>query len=381
MGKECATLRGHIAKKGDKYYVVVYLGIGADGKRKYKWHSGYAKKKDAEKAMPTILHQMNTGAYVETTEEKLSDYMQRWLEYKSQHVLATSMRTYEAIVRRYVTPSLGRLKLVDLKPYHLSKFYGELQKTLSARYVAQIHSVMHDALDRALKWEIVARNVADVVDAPSPKKMKFTVWSREQANRFITHPTVMRHRFYVVFLLALTTGMRQSEITGLRWRNIDLENGIIHVVEQQVYNKGTTDWGPVKSESGVRDIAIPEQVVTALRKHKARQNQDRLMMQKAWIDRDLVVTRINGNWVSAAFLRMHWKHLVEIADVPYIRFHDLRHTHASMLLEMGEELKVIQEQLGHATIGITADTYAHVAPSLKRGTAKKISEGLFGDRD
>lgn len=259
--------------------------------------------------------------------------------------------------------------------------YANLAKQdppLSNRYISQIHTLLHDALHTALQWELVSRNVADAVDAPKPVRKKFTVWTLDEVRRFLNAPEVKEHRFYIAFLLALTTGMRQGEILALRWSDINFENGSLFVDRTLTWQKGKCTFNPPKSESGARLITLPEEVVVALRAHRLEQSKQRLVLGEAYHNSDLVVARINRNFVSQSFLRAKFTKLIGELQMPYIRFHDLRHTHASILLELGEEMKVIQEQLGHANIGITADTYTHLSKTLRSRPAERLSAAFFG---
>ncbi|MBX5437501.1 MAG: tyrosine-type recombinase/integrase, partial [Alicyclobacillaceae bacterium] len=266
-----------------------------------------------------------------------------------------------------------------LKPYHLRELYGRLQreKGLSARYVSQIHTLLHDALDTALKWELVTRNVADNVEAPKPARTRFTVWSLDEVRRFLSAPEVKSHRFYLAFLLALTTGMRIGEILALQWQDVDLDSATLQVRRTITMRGATAEFGPPKSESGERIITLPREVVDALRQHRARQAQEKLLMGPAYHDMDLVIARSTGNVVTPQFLRAKFVRLIEQLGLPRIRFHDLRHTHSSILLELGENLKTLQERLGHASYQITADTYTHVSRTLRIRPAQLLSEALF----
>lgn len=385
-------MRGHVAKKvttkGTKkkllWYPVVFLGFDEKGKRKYKWLPGHDTKGSAEKTLVEYLQQINSGTYVDPCRDPLSVYLTKWLEHKRAQVRIRTCEIYERTTRLHINPHIGRVPVSDLKPHHLRDLYANLAKQdppLSNRYISQIHTLLHDALHTALQWELISRNVADAVNAPKPVRKKFTVWTLDEVRRFLNAPELKDHRFYIAFLLALTTGMRQGEILALRWSDINFDNGSLFVDRTLTWQEGKYTFNPPKSESGARLITLPEEVVVALRAHRLEQNKQRLVLGEAYHNNDLVVARINGNLVTQSFIRDKFTQLINNLDMPYIRFHDLRHTHASILLELGEELKVIQEQLGHATIGITADTYTHLSKALKIRPALRLSHALFtGDK-
>ena len=319
------------------------------------------------------------GEYREPTDKTVSEFLEEWLDYKRDFVRARSIEIYSQTIQKRIIPYIGKVKLRDLKPTHLRDLYSTLQRKqkLSARTVAQTHHMLHDALDRALKWEIVTRNVTDAVDPPRIAKKKFEIWTLDQVRNFLTHPSVLSHRFYVMFLLALTTGMRHGELLGLRWQDIDLDNGRLSVRHNLSWVGNEYVLGPPKSESGERDIIVPSAVIAALKAHKSRQNEDRLKMHNAYVNRDLVICRINGDFVSETYLRKTFIRLTEQAGLPRIRVHDLRHTHASLLLELGAQMKVIQEQLGHSTLSTTADVYTHLSNKVKGVPADLLHTALF----
>lgn len=379
-------MRGHIkkyeGKNGITWTVHYYLGYSDMGKKRYTTKRGFATKKQAEAFLADITTQLHEGMYRDTSKDTLSEFLQKWLDYKRDTVRLRSIEIYERTIRLHIEPRLGRIKLADLRPIDLRNLYMYLQRDsgLSKRTVSQIHTLLHDAFDRAVKWEVIQRNITDAVDAPRPERKRFEIWTLADTRRFLAAPEVTGHRFYIPFLLAVTTGMRQGEILALRWRNIDLDNGILHVEHTLTKENNVAVFGPPKSESGRRDISLGPEVVDALRSHKARQNAERLEKGSAYSNQDLVVARLNGNMVTQTFLRQKFIDLIEQLEMPYIRFHDMRHTHASLLMELGEDMKVIQEQLGHATIGITADTYTHLSKTVKSRPAQLISTALFGGK-
>lgn len=374
-------MRGSVTKKGNKWYIVVFLGFDQNGKRKYKWFSGYDTKKAAERDLPNKLKELNEGTFFEPSKETMADFLKKWLADKKRRVRLRTFEIYERTIRIHIAPHIGQIEIGKLKPYHLRDLYNKLQSgnsQLSNRYVSQIHTLLHDALKTAVRWEYIHRNVAEQVDAPKPVRKKFSVWTLEETQRFIE--IAQGHRFYIAFLLALTTGMRQGEILALRWSDIDLENGRIYIQRTVSHIGKKLTFAEPKSESGNRMITLPEEVTEALLEHKANQEREKELSENSYDDQDLVVSRINGNIVSQAFLRQHFTSLIKKAGLPYIRFHDLRHTHASLLLLQGVHPKVVSERLGHSNIGITMNTYSHILPGLQEQATKEFGEALFRNK-
>ncbi|WP_018130970.1 site-specific integrase [Effusibacillus pohliae] len=375
-------MRGHIRKRGSKWCVVLFLGYDEKGKKKYKWHSGFNTKKEAEKFLAAKVQEVHAGLYTEPSKDTFAAFLDKWLDDKKSRVRLRTYEIYERTIRLHVKPHLGHIELGKLKPQHLREFYAKLQsgdKPLSNRYVSQIHTMIHDALETAVSWEYLPRNVADMVKAPKPEQKKFSVWTLEEVQRFLE---VARHdRFYIAYLLAITTGMRQGEILALRWSDIDLPNGRLFVQRTTTQVRGTIEFGDPKSDSGKRMIALPHEVIGDLLKHKKDQDREKELMGDAYRDQDLVVARKNGDVVAQSLLREHFTKLIQKADLPYIRFHDLRHTHASLLLQQGVHPKIVSERLGHSKISITLDTYSHVLPGLQEQVAKDFGNALFGNRN
>lgn len=221
---------------------------------------------------------------------------------------------------------------------------------------------------------MVSKNVVDLVDRPKAVKEEMQVWDNEQSLTFLKQAKT--DRLYVAFLLALTTGMRQGEILGLRWKDVDLEKGILYV--KQTLSHDGQKFSPLpKTAAGRRSITIPSEVIHDLKKHKSMVTDEKRACGQSYTDNNLVVCTTLGTPQSPRNLNRTYQRLLKTVDVPKIRFHDLRHTHATLLLVQGVNPKVVSERLGHATIKITLDTYTHVLPSLKKDVAEEFGRSFF----
>lgn len=300
-----------------------------------------------------------------------------------------NLYSYETIVRRHIVPALGKLPLQKLQPMHLQSLYSQKLQGgradgkpggLSPRTVRYIHSVIFEALKHAVKWQIVPRNVAEAVEPPRPARQEMQVLTEDQVRKFLA--TVQDDRFYAAYLLAITTGMRRGEILGLRWQDVDLKQGVVSInqILVRTSSHGLVFQAP-KTDRSRRTIAISPTVVQALRQQKKRQAEEKLIFGPDYTDTGLVFTMPEGHCVEPRNLTRQFELRLKKAGLPRVRFHDLRHTHATLLLQKEVHPKVVAERLGHSNINITLDTYSHVIPGMQREAARKIDEALFSDWD
>ncbi len=276
---------------------------------------------------------------------------------------------YEQIVRNHAKPALGRLRLQTLTPAHVRGLYREkLDSGLSPSTVQYIHVTLNKALKQAVADGLIPRNVCEAVKPPRPQKREIAPLSPDQARRFLE--ACQGEQLEALFVLAVHTGMRQGELLGLHWEDVDLEAGALRVRRALAQ----TNDGPVltapKGAKSRRRIKLTGAAVEALKRHKAAQNAERLRFGGLWEDRGLVFPNRTGRFLSPSLLTDGpLKRPLERAGLSPIRFHDLRHTCATILLSRGVHAKLVQELLGHATISITLDTYSHVLPGMDDGLA------------
>ena len=308
---------------------------------------------------------IKSGILVDGNQIRIEDFLNRYLKDVARHsIRPTTFTAYSNLVRLHINPVLGNIFLHQLRPDHVQSLYTpKINEGLSRRTVQYIHAVLHKALKQAFKWELVNRNVSDLVDVPKPRKKTFLVWTAEQVKQFLA--AVEGHQWYTIYILATFTGMRQGEILGLQISDVDLDNGIIQVRHQltNIRGEGLTITRP-KTEKSRRPITIPKTALKALKGHLK------------FVEGDLIFTTRSGKPISPRNIVRHFKSVIEREGLPEIRFHDLRHTHASLLLEAGVHPKVVQERLGHSSISLTLDTYSHVIPSLQSEAADQVESML-----
>ena len=377
-------MKGHIRPRGKGTWAIVLdLGKDGSGKRHQKWHTVKGTKRDAEREMTKLLNDLNTGTYVEPAKLTLREYLEKWLEdYARANVTAKTFERYAEIVHQNLVPALGHLQLSKIQPLHIQDYYSKALKKgrkdgkggLSARTVLHHHRILHEALRQAVKWLLLGRNPADAVEPPRPPGIEMTALNEAEAHQLMeaARPT----RLHVPVVLAITTGMRRGEILALRWQDIDMDAGTLAVRQSLEQTKAGLAFKQPKTNKGRRVVALPPLAIDTLRRHKAGQAKVRLAMGPAYEDQGLVCAQPNGQPWRPDGITSSFHNLVKAAGLPAIRFHDLRHTHASLLLRQGIHPKVVSERLGHSTISITLDTYSHVLPGMQQEAARKLDELL-----
>lgn len=333
----------------------------------------YGKKRSevAEK-VNTALHDLNRGMLATGPNITVQEYMQQWLEEIHKPIVKLSTyKNYGELLRSYIIPSLGRIKLQSLAPQQVQAFYSQkISDGLAPKTINNIHGLLHKALSSAVKWNMLPRNVCDAVTPPRVIRKEKTVLTTQQAYTLLRQ--AKGHRMEALFTLAIITGMRCGELLALRWQDIDFASCRLQVKRTVNYIKG---YGHVESEPKTvksrRQILLPHFVVDILANHKAQQDQQRNEMAEAWVKKDLVFTTADGNYIALTTLRRAFNSILEQTGLPHMRFHDLRHSAATILLSRGTHPKVVQEILGHSQIAMTLDVYSHVLPSMQEDVVKR----------
>jgi len=379
-------MRGYIKKRYVNSWTIV-LSLGRDpgtGKKRQQWISVKGTKKDAERHLAELLHQLDTGGYVQPGKQSLAQYLEQWL--KDYAETNTAPRTYERyceLVRLHMIPALGAIPLTSLQPHHIQAYYGRALKSgrrdgkggLSAQTVHHIHRILFSALRYATKHNIVGRNVAEAVDPPHPKFREMTTADSDGVNRLLG--AVKDTCYYPVFFTAVYTGLRRSELLALRWQNVDLDMATLSVTDTIHHMKdGSMIIRQPKSRYSRRNIALPPALAIMLREHKAKQAELKRELGLELKDSDLVFSYPDGRVIRPDTVTRAFKHYAELVGLPTGRFHDLRHTHASLLLKQGVHPKIVSERLGHSGVAITMDTYSHVLPGLQEEAARRFGEVL-----
>jgi integrase len=326
-------------------------------------------KDETAKMVRALVHQQDAGVPIPTEDPPLRDFLQTWLAAVEHTLRPTTYRRYEQVVRTDLIPELGGVRLSKLNPAHVHRLHGSLlNRGLSTTSVHHVHAVLHRALNQGVRWGYVLRNAASLVDAPRMERHEFRTLSSDEARAFLKEAEGDRH--HALYALALTTGMRQGELLALQWRNVDLKRATLHIRGSLERRAKTLAIGQPKTRTSRRQVRLTATAVEALRQHRLRQNEERLRVGAAWEDNDLVFCTEVGTPASASnLLNRSFRPLLKRAGIERIRFHDLRHTAATLLLEQGLHPKLVSEMLGHSTIAITLDLYSHVTESMHKQAA------------
>lgn len=306
--------------------------------------------------------------------ETVGDFLVQWLEASRATIRPRTWEHYERIVRLHVPPSLGRLRLDALRPNHLQHLYAvKLQEGLSPKMVSHIHGALHRALGLAVKWGYLPRNVADATEAPRVPVKELRIPGYEELVRLLDVARAAGDPMWQLWTVAAYSGCRQAELLGLKWEDVDIEASAITIQRILVRARNCAPvYGEPKTAKSRRVIALPGEAMAALRSVRARQIEARRGQE--WHDFDLVFTSRFGTPLIRRNVNRSLSHALARADLPSMRFHDLRHAHATLMLQAGVPMKVASDRLGHSTIAITMNLYTHRVQQMDVDAAERVEE-------
>jgi integrase len=380
-------MKGHIYKRAKDTWTVVYdLPLDSTEKRRQKSQTIKGTKKDAERTLREILTSIEQGAYVKPNKITLGDWLNQWCE--TYAVTNTTKRTYvsyRSVLDNHLIPGLGRIYLSSLEPQQIQDYYARQLNTgrsdgnggLSARSVLYHHRILTKALDHAVRMGVLVRNVGKVVSPPRVARKTMNILDPEQAMKFLD--IASETAYYPLYSTLLYTGMRRGEALALRWKNVDLLGLEINVVETVYKIKKQYFIKEPKTSHGKRAISVSPSLAGLLREYQIEQQQLRKEMGISLGDEDLVFSWPDGRPFDADSVTHTFGKIMKNAGFSGVRLHDLRHTHASLMLKAGIHAKVVSERLGHANIGITLDTYSHLLPGLQEDAAERFDRIIEND--
>lgn len=367
-------------KGGKTHYYYAFEVKDANGDRKTIKKRGFTGKQECRAAEREARVSWEKGSYIDPSTMIYAEYANNWLENK-QDISDQTRETNEGHLKNHILPVLGNIPLQKIKVNHIEELIKNLQekvlpngKKLAGGTIKKIYNLVQTSFKAAAKKEHIIRDPFTLLDKGSkPKSTKSSVdyWTKEEVKEFLNG---FEHRQKILFILAIYTGMRRGELLGLRWKDVDLENGQIRISQILAF-KGKIKDG-AKTTAGNRSISIPPVVVAELRKHRTVIIQEKWEAKENYKDHDLVVCGKDGRPVSWSNFHKFWIRRIEKSKVRPIRFHDLRHTCASLLLSAGTHPKIVQELLGHSSIKVTLDTYSHMMPNIQADAVKNLEKML-----
>src|SRR5262249_22583286 len=373
-------MKGHIRERSSGHWAIVIDVPSEGGKRKQRWYSFKGTKRQAQIECARLIAELQKGTAIEPSRMTVAAFLERWIEHMQGQVSPRSHERYAEIARKNLAPLLGGLTLTKVQPAHISQAYAKALASgrrdgrggLSARTVTHMHRVLREALQQALRWQLLARNPADAVKPPKVERQQMSVLDTDATVELIG--AARGTPLFMPILLGVRCGLRRGEVVALRWRNVDLERGQISVVASaEQTDQGVREKEP-KNGKG-RTIVLSVTEVEELRTHRRRQAEALLALGVRLTDDHHVVTRADGQplqprSLTHAFVKFVRRHGFQI------RLHDLRHSHATHMLAAGVHPKIAQERLGHSSVGITLDLYSHVLPGMQAEAVSKIDAAL-----
>jgi len=393
--------RGSVKKRyKNTWNVILNLGYKVNDKgqrvRNQKWITVKGTKREAERKLAELLYKANQNEFVEPNKLTLGEWFDHWLEtnIKPPATRPRTYETYEIVIRRHLKPELGKIRLQEFDAIHLEQYYRKKGKKLSQTTLKLHHAVVSKALKSAVLKKYVQSNVAALVEnkpkvEEKPPGAVVNCWEKEEVQKFLKEARKQDAQTVALFALALDTGGRRAELCGLKWQNVDLNRGIVQIIEQLVPFERKLHFGSPKNGKP-RTVHISPETVALLNQHRKEQLELRMRNGKTYADQDLVFARqwkhvswkkhSLGDPLNMGVVSRDFYQLIQELELKRITFHGLRHTCATLLLQAGIPVHVVSERLGHKGVEITMNVYGHVLPSMHEEVKAELSGLLYGNR-
>jgi integrase len=376
-------MKGHIRERSPGHWAIILdVRDPVTGKRRRKWHSFAGTKRQAQIECARLISAVSGGAYIEPARLTLGQFLERWLEHVKPQVSLRTHERYGEIVRKNINPVLGAVILTKLRPMQISDAYAKALGSgrrdgrggLAPSTVRYMHVILKAAIAQAVRWQMLAHNPVDAVDAPKIVRSTMLTYDLAQTAELID--TTRGTRMRITVILAVLCGLRRGEIAALRWRDINLEKAQLAVNESAEQTQAGVRYKKPKSGKS-RTVALSARVVNELRSHRAQQAEELLALGLPLSDKTFVVAQADGSPLQPRTITHQWQLLLSRnKPLPRIRFHDLRHAHATHMLSSGVHPKIASERLGHSEVGITMNLYSHVLPGMQEDAAARVDREL-----
>ncbi|KEK22518.1 site-specific integrase [Bacillus gaemokensis] len=372
-------MKGSVLKDKQRGHWYFSFDLGKDpftGKRRQIKRRGFKTEKEAEEALIKLQAEMLNDEFLDLSQMTYSKYLDEWFEERRIYLQKSTYEIHSIYCANVIKPRLGHFKLQKIEPIHIQKFVNNLanETAYSSHTIHLVFRIVSASLKKAKTMKLIKDNPATGTTLPRRQRKEMNVWTLEQVNYFIRESKHVNRltRCYTACVMALLTGMRQGEIMGLRWKDIDFEKNVIYI--RQTLTQSAEIKSGAKNSSSVRSIHIPDKLVSELKTHRKMILEERLYHGRDYEDNDLVICTRMGKPMIPRNLRKEFYNLTEKLGLPKIRFHDLRHTHATLLIQQNVNVKLIADRLGHSDIETTLNTYSHVLPDMQKSVSEQLDK-------
>jgi len=382
------SIHDYLNKNGKKHYYVSYRVHNAiSGKKVQKMKRGFTTKKAAQEYLNSTLSSISNGNYISPSNLIFGEYLLKWLSTHAQsHLGQSTFESYQSQIKKHIIPKLGSIPLQNLIALHLKEFYNDMLKEgrlhseggLSSRTVQYIHRIISEALTHAVDDQLIPKNVAKSVPPIKTRKYRGEVYTSDDLQKLFA--VIKGSEFELAIILASSLGLRRGEILGMAWNQIDFSNKILTINRQLIRTETGSIFSSPKTENSNRIIPLADNILEILKEHKRKQDISKSQLSAEYEDNNLVLCQYNGALIPPDNLTKRFNYILKKNNLKKIRFHDLRHTFATLMLEQNQSLKIVSELLGHTSIKTTADIYSHALDSTKRKANTVIDTLLFGDK-
>jgi integrase len=368
MAKKRGNNEGTVYKRNDGRWCAQ---VSLSGRRITK----YAKtQRECHDWVREITNKIEHGMSFDATQLTLERYMESWLTGKDLSIRQNTARNYRRYAEQDILPVIGKMRLQNILPAHIRQLYLRMQaEGKGSRTIQLVHATLHCALKQAVRERLIGYNPMDAVERPKVETKEFHIFTESQARTFLE--AARGHPYEALFYLALTTGLRKGELLGLMWEDVDWEKATLRIERQlqQAYSSSAV-LVPTKTRSGRRQIKLGKIGLAMLETHRQRQEAQKTLAGDSWKENGMIFTTSIGTYASQSKVSKEFKQILNKNDLPDIRFHDLRHTSLSLLLDIGTPVNTVQHRAGHSKASVTTDIYGHVMAHSQDAAAENIEQ-------
>lgn len=369
-------MRGTVTKKRNRWYICYYVGKDANGEWKQKWEGSWPTKREAERVLRSRIEELENTFDRKADNSTVAVYLRHWLDTVCQpRLAANTVRGYRVNVEKHIIPYIGEIPLNRLQPKDVQKLYDTLSADgLCGTSIRYVHNNLHRALRHAVKVQVLSKNAADFVEAPKVDSFEAAPLTPEQVKKLLA--VCADTEIYLPVLLAVTLGLRRGEALGLLWECVDFTANTVTIKRSASFSGGEIILSVTKTKNSRRTLLMPDMLHDALESALARQVEATHFLGAAYNPLHLVCCRTDGRPLTSCALHHQFHEVLEAAGLPSIRFHDLRHTNATLMLRNAVPAKIVSSMLGHSSIGITMDTYSHVITEMQEAAINVMDDIL-----